>query len=82
MNRYDNKSANSGTNDLTMLSPGDLVTEDEAAQILCISVQTLRNWRWLGVGPRFRKVGLRMVRYYRGDLADFVTGRVAEEIAA
>jgi predicted DNA-binding transcriptional regulator AlpA len=57
------------------LSPGDLVDEREAAAILSASVQTLRNWRWSGNGPRWRKVGQRMVRYHRADLAAFIEGK-------
>jgi len=53
--------------------PGDLVTEAEAAAILGTQIQTLRNWRWRGHGgPRFRKIGSRMVRYYRADLTAFI----------
>jgi hypothetical protein len=54
------------------LQPGDLIDEREAAAILCAEVRTLRNWRALGKGPRFRKVGERMVRYHRADLAAFI----------
>ncbi|MDA8255021.1 MAG: helix-turn-helix domain-containing protein [Betaproteobacteria bacterium] len=56
------------------LSPGDLLDEREAAAILGASVQTLRNWRWRGEGPRYRKLGLRLVRYLRADLLAFVEG--------
>ena len=56
------------------LQPGDLVDENEAAAILGARVQTLRNWRWRGEGPRFRKIGSRLVRYYRTDLAAFIAG--------
>jgi predicted DNA-binding transcriptional regulator AlpA len=56
------------------LAPGDLLDEREAAAILGASVQTLRNWRWRGEGPRFRKIGLRMVRYSRADLEAFIEG--------
>ena len=59
------------------LAPGDLLDEREAAAILCASVQTLRNWRWRREGPRFRKIGLRMVRYSRTDLQTFIEGRPA-----
>ena len=41
---------------------------------------TLRNWRWKGIGPRTRKIGQRLVRYHRADLAAFVeagNGKVA-----
>jgi hypothetical protein len=54
------------------LRPGDLVDEREAAAILAAEVRTLRNWRALGKGPRFRKVGQRLVRYHRADLAAFI----------
>lgn len=58
--------------DAVTLSPGDLVDEREAATILSASVQTLRNWRWNGKGPRFRKIGARLVRYHRADLLAFI----------
>ena len=58
--------------DAAMLSPGDLVDEREAAAILSTSVQTLRNWRWARKGPRVRKIGARLVRYHRADLAAFI----------
>ncbi len=56
------------------LSPGDLVDEHEAAAIINTAVRTLRNWRTLGKGPRFRKIGQRLVRYHRADLAAFSGG--------
>jgi hypothetical protein len=59
-----------------LLSPGDLVDEREAAAILTVEVRTLRNWRALGKGPRFVKVGERIVRYLRVELAAFITHRV------
>lgn len=59
------------------LSPGDLLTEVEAADILKARVQTLRNWRSRGAGPRYRKVGDRMVRYLRSDLSEFVENGAA-----
>jgi len=55
-----------------VLQVGDLVTETEAAAILACAVQTLRNYRWRGCGPRVTRVGLRMVRYHRADLAAFI----------
>lgn len=62
-------------------TPADLLDENEAAASLSVAVQTLRNWRWKGEGPRFVKVGARLVRYRRGDLAAFVeagaTGKAA-----
>jgi hypothetical protein len=60
------------------LNPGDLVDEREAAAILGAQVQTLRNWRWKRVGPRYRKIGKRLVRYYKPDLLAFVAGGTGE----
>lgn len=54
------------------LQPGDLVDERQAAAILAVEVRTLRNWRSRREGPRFRKIGERMARYHRADLAAFV----------
>lgn len=54
------------------LQPGDLVDEREAAAILGCAIQSLRNWRWRHVGPRYRKVGERLVRYHRADLQAFI----------
>lgn len=64
-----------------LMNPADLLDENEAATTLSVAVQTLRNWRWKGEGPRYVKVGARLVRYRRGDLAAFVeagsTGKAA-----
>ncbi len=58
---------------LAKLVPGDLVTEHEAAAMLGIGVRTLRNWRALRnkKGPRYRKIGARLVRYHVADLEAF-----------
>jgi hypothetical protein len=45
--------------------------EHATAAYLAISVETLRHWRRLGRGPRFRKIG-RCVRYHEADLQAFV----------
>lgn len=63
------------------LSLTDLLDESEASAHLNIAVQTLRNWRWRGIGPRYCKLGARAVRYRRSDLDAFVeageTGKAA-----
>lgn len=66
----------------TPLKPGDLVNEREAAAILGVEVGTLRNWRSLGKGPHFRKIGERMVRYRRADLAAFIGGDAHAQASA
>jgi excisionase family DNA binding protein len=47
------------------------LTEREVAELLGLSVATLRAWRHRGKGPRFLRLG-RAVRYLRSDVADFV----------
>ncbi len=47
------------------------LTECEVAELLGLSVATLRAWRHRGKGPRFLRLG-RSVRYLPSDLADFV----------
>lgn len=59
------------------LKAGDLVDEAKAAAILNTAVRTLRNWRALHKGPRYRKIGERMVRYHVADLAAFIEGKDA-----
>lgn len=54
------------------LEPGDLVDEREAAAILGCAVQSLRNWRWRRTGPKWVRVGQRLVRYNRASLAAFL----------
>jgi hypothetical protein len=64
------------------LEPGDLVTEREAAAILGVSRQTLSNWRWRRCGPKVCRIGLRLVRYKRADLAAFIAGDAGKDEAA
>ena len=49
-----------------------LVGEEEAARILGLAVQTLRNWRFKRVGPDYLKVGARAVRYKIEDLETWI----------
>jgi hypothetical protein len=51
------------------LQPGDLIDEREYAKIIGASVNTLRNWRSLGRGPKVYRFG-RLVRYMRPSLVD------------
>ena len=48
------------------------VREQEAAEFLSISVQTLRNWRHRGEGPNFHKPTPKVVRYRIDDLQKFM----------
>ncbi len=47
------------------------LTEREVAELLGLSVATLRAWRHRGKGPRFLRLG-RSVRYLPADVDDFV----------
>ncbi len=48
-----------------------LVNERKAAECLGLAVQTLRNYRSLGRGPKYVKLG-RAVRYRMEDLESFI----------
>ena len=48
-----------------------LLTEQEAASLLKVTVKAVQGWRYRGGGPRFVKVG-RCVRYRLEDLQAFV----------
>jgi len=67
---------------LQPLNPGDLVDQRRAAEILGVNQHTLENWRWRGIGPRARKIGQRLVRYHRADLAAFAAGESGKADAA
>ena len=54
---------------------GYLLTDTEVAALLGASLQTVRNWRWRGEGPRFVKLGGRMVRYKPDDVQAFIEGQ-------
>jgi excisionase family DNA binding protein len=48
-----------------------LVNEHEAAQLLGLSVATLRRWRWAGRALRYVKVGA-AVRYDPAELRAYI----------
>jgi excisionase family DNA binding protein len=48
-----------------------LLTEREAANLLRVSLTSVRRWRREGGGPVYRKIG-RSVGYRPEDLADFI----------
>ena len=45
-------------------------TVEEAAAFLRVEPRTLDNWRWAGLGPKYRKHGGRIV-YHIDDLTAF-----------
>lgn len=49
-----------------------LLTEEQAAEILTLSVRTLQAWRLRGAGPRFVRAG-RAIRYQQSEIADWIS---------
>ncbi len=49
-----------------------LLNEHAAAELLGVSVATVRRWRLLRQGPKFIRVGAASVRYRQTDLADYI----------
>ena len=49
------------------------LSTDKAAKLLGISPITMSIWRCQGTGPRYDKIGGRLVRYRRSDLEAFVS---------
>lgn len=54
-----------------------LLTTQNAALVLCVSVAFLERDRWAGARIPFIKVGDRAVRYRRADLDAFIASRVS-----
>ena len=52
-----------------------LLTQREAAAVLCLSERTLERLRVTGAGPRFVRAG-RSVRYREVDLEAWIAARV------
>ncbi len=53
---------------------GDILTPREVATEYRLAERTLANWRALGTGPRYLKLGKRAVRYRRADVEAFIVG--------
>jgi len=54
----------------------DLLTEDDVAKQLHVSLASLRRWRLVGRGPRFIKVSS-LVRYRPEELDEWLASRPA-----
>jgi len=56
-----------------------LMTERDAALMLAVSAQTLRNWRCIGRGPKFLRLGggrRGLVRYQASDIQAYLRDRI------
>jgi predicted DNA-binding transcriptional regulator AlpA len=62
------------TNPLQLPDLHQMLTEQDAADVLCQSVRTLQKWRVNGFGPSYFKIG-RSVRYRRDELTAWIESR-------
>jgi predicted DNA-binding transcriptional regulator AlpA len=60
--------------------PGVLRTEKEVEAEFGIPMSTLRHWRRMRMGPRYRKLG-RLVRYHRDDLDEWLRQSIRSSTA-
>jgi predicted DNA-binding transcriptional regulator AlpA len=51
-----------------------LLNERQLSRLIGVSIGTLRFWRGIGKGPRFRKVG-QLVRYAPSDVQAWLNSR-------
>ena len=51
------------------------LTARQAADYLDVSAETLKQWRWKGVGPEYFKVK-NAVRYLKKDLDDYIKTQI------
>jgi len=51
------------------------LTDVDAAALMSLSPQTLRNWRSLNQGPAYFVVGARAIRYAVSDILAFMNAR-------
>lgn len=64
-----------------MLTKKSLATPADLSEYLGIPQRTLDQWRWLGKGPRWSKVG-RHVRYQWEDVEDWLTEQSGAAVSA
>lgn len=58
-----------------------LLTEKQAAELICYTPRALQNWRVRGGGPAYVKVSARSVRYQRSDVLDWIKARKRQNTA-
>ena len=64
------------TNSPTRAPLEQLLTTEQAAQMLAVSPTTMATWRVKGGGPPYHKFGRRTVRYAPSDLTVWVADRL------
>jgi len=55
----------------------EMLTQDELAKRWQISPRTLEQWRWLGRGPKFLKVGARVL-YRPTDIENYEASQICQ----
>ena len=55
-----------------------LIPDTQAAEVLGLRVQTLRNWRCAKIGPPYLVVGARTIRYDEAELLRFAEKKKVE----
>ena len=53
------------------------MTQSQLAERWMISPRTLEQWRWLGKGPRFLKIGARIL-YRDEDVESYEVSRICQ----
>ena len=68
------------TTDLLPLPEDDdtLIRRSDLPKYIPVAGQTLARWATEGQGPKFIKVGRRLVAYRAGDLREWLQGQVRE----
>ena len=58
-----------------------LVRQEEAAAVLCVTPRCMENWRHRGEGPKFVRISGRCIRYRKSDLDQWIKERVRTNTA-
>lgn len=53
------------------------MTQEQLARRWHLSPRTLEQWRWLGKGPKFLKIGARVL-YRDEDVEDYEAGQLCQ----
>lgn len=60
----------------------ELIKPAELAKRIEKSEAVLANWRYLGLGPKFVKVGARSIRYRVSDIEDWLNQQTRQQTGA
>jgi predicted DNA-binding transcriptional regulator AlpA len=62
-----------------MAEDDELITEEQVAKLLTVSVSTVKRLRVSGEGPRYIRISPRVVRYRRKDVFEWMERGGAKE---